>query len=432
MAEDDEYVSSSSAKSLQRKFEQKKISNDMSETKNHNPLGASSDLNPFFDDAEEQKNPFTDDKAEESANELNPFAADEEESGNPFAISNYIGDENEQDEVTSLSDREKVHYNANGVTAFPSPSAPLETVEGFPQNGGCDLAANSLEQVEKLFCPIGLKADSQLSELFLKYTQEASGDFAYLIEQYYSCRLDYKKFWNKVNESKTNALDNVKSFWIFSTKVLTSAQTCNDNRVVKFNKEYEYVDFSSTTFDLFCKNWKHVNDTLTEKVFTAYFQSVVLWARVEKYLNNFLVDYISTHKTYLESFRPLFQPRPLQTSEEFVKTQTSMHCILSGLFGCLRKKQPDANFTGAIFEWIEKCCAVLLRSATLFDHLMILNQSLRLPAQLTDARVFKLIHFPSFQHTHSNKEKTKYDRVDLVNSATSAQVSDDLSFDLLI
>ena len=342
-------------------------------------------------------NPFTNDTPEDcmttAASNDNPF--EQEDTENPFSATDHEDSSQEaiQSDVGFGNDAAVIEVTASAPPP-PLPSAPTEP-DGFFQNGRCELAARSTEQIEKLFLPIGLKSQSQLIDLFLKYTDEATtGDFASLVEMYYNSRMDYTKFWKEVNESKTNALDNVKSFWIFSTKTLTSAQTCKDNRVVKFNKDYEYADFSSSTFELFRKNWKHVNDALTDKVFTAYFESFVLWTRVEKFLNKFLVKYISTNKTNVETCSPKFQPRPLHTSEEFVECQTTMHSVLSSLFSCLRRKQPDQNFTNVLFEWIDKCCAVLLRSATLFDHLMILNQSLRLPAHLTDERVFQLIHFP--------------------------------------
>ena len=251
------------------------------------------------------------------------------------------------------------------------------------------------EQLNASFNPLGIQAFAELLDQFLlsKGTTHDCELWS-LVQEHYNSRIAYVKTWKKLQELKSTVSGFTKSFWIFSTKVLTNSQACRDNRTVTLTHEYEYADFSESTFKMFQNLWDSMKKTLTVHLSRVQFENELSWVKIEKFLNKFLVNFVAIEKPDLNTRNATFRFSPHNS-----RAVSEMHKILNVLFHFLRKPKSDDKFVNDIIQWIHKCCAVFLRCSTLSDHIMLLNNALRLPASVCNDDVFTLIHLPTFNST---------------------------------
>ena len=335
-------------------------------------------VNPFTEkDAEDIFNPFAnDDEHEDRCSHSEPLVSEHVdqsvEQNNPFDEESAVDEATSNNNLLGSWTELEVSRNDTIRERFPNPM--------------------TIEQLNTQFNPLGLQAFTELVDQFIVSKGNAEqSELWTLVLEHYNSRNEYVKTWGKLQDVKSTVETFTKSFWIFSTKVLKNVQTCRDGRNVTLEHEYEYADFSETSFKAFNDLWETMKMTLTVKLSRAKFENQLTWVKIEKYLNKFLVSFVGFERPDLNSNNATFRFAPHHS-----KAVTEMHQVLNVLFTFLRKPRPDDRFISEIIRWIHKCSAVFLRCATLFDHIMILNNALRLPASIYVDEIFMLVHLPQF------------------------------------
>nr|XP_053655972.1 ectopic P granules protein 5 homolog isoform X2 [Cherax quadricarinatus] len=166
--------------------------------------------------------------------------------------------------------------------------------------------------------------------------------------------------------------------WLFEKRTTTEEGDCEDGRLLTVKHEYEVACFKEEICTHVSRQLKQTRELLSDSYALHAYEAEMSKLQVENYMQNILSDcpdfmQISKHDKIGTSSSRDHKPH-LRSHVEKLCT-----CI-SVLFAFQRRGTKDQQFVRDTRQWLTDLVAILLRVATRYDHLFILNHVLRCPA----------------------------------------------------
>lgn len=163
-----------------------------------------------------------------------------------------------------------------------------------------------------------------------------------------------------------------KTVWTISSETISEEATCKDENNVEATHQYHSSKFNQDAFLQLERSLKQMKE-LTKDSFSLYTYSVQLCCTQ--------VDHFF-YKTFshinLQSFQIQGYPADYP-NEEVASSASNLRKAISTLLIFARKATLHPSFLNDCKRWLSNCVGLLLRIATLNDHLFILNHALRIP-----------------------------------------------------
>ena len=249
--------------------------------------------------------------------------------------------------------------------------------------------------------PLG---ESQIMHLYSNYLLEnketavenflSSAQTSYPGFELYELLGNYLRAWNQLGGCEKSLVtfkdqceDFEKQVWTISSEKLTKAGLCMDGNSVTGVHQIHTAHLNKVVLNQLNKTLKDLKELLKDS-FPLHMYSVQLCkAQIEHFF------YKSFHHVNLQyfgvqGFVNSYPNTEVKTTAELLKLS------ISTLFLFLRKPQIHTRFLQECQRWLDRCVGLLLRIATLEDHLFILNQVARCPSGLVGKWASKFVQIP--------------------------------------
>ncbi|XP_033099652.1 ectopic P granules protein 5 homolog isoform X3 [Anneissia japonica] len=205
----------------------------------------------------------------------------------------------------------------------------------------------------------------ELYELLLNFFKSRSNLLA-VIADISSVRKDYKNYTSEL--------------WISQENHITANGRCADGFKVSQTVTYSTVEFNYMKLHEVERTLKLIrsfaHDTLSLCLYTAQLSRL----QIESYLY-FLITKNPTLES-INKYSPITAHLVGESSREDQQQIERLRQCISVLFAFQRRPTQDQVFIDVTREWLKRLIAILLRLASIPDHLFILNHLLRCPAGL--------------------------------------------------
>ncbi|KAG1714715.1 Ectopic P granules protein 5 [Nymphon striatum] len=183
------------------------------------------------------------------------------------------------------------------------------------------------------------------------------------------------KEMEKFQEHCKNAKDQC---WKFSVHNTSGQAKCADGKLLKASDSYNYANFDFNFKDIVTSHLKDIRGLLEEKFSLHNHEVEMAFLQIETYVYNSL----NSAPAFIDI--PLNAPVKSYLSEERDRdTEVAIDHLkicISILFHFQRMQISDFKFVQETRNWLTKLVSVLLRMASVYDHLFLLNHVLRCSA----------------------------------------------------
>ena len=177
-----------------------------------------------------------------------------------------------------------------------------------------------------------------------------------------------------------------KSVWTLSTQTLSEKSYCEDNTTVTATYKIHTSEFNQQLFAQLRRTLKEIKELLQDS-FSLHIYSVQLSKTQIEHFFHKSFGSLDTQNLHL-----------VMTDERLhLSYRGLLQKCLTTLFTFARKPLLHVEFITNCQSWIERCASLLLRIATIEDHLFLLNHILRCPPKVISKWGAKLIQVPPIE-----------------------------------
>lgn len=169
-----------------------------------------------------------------------------------------------------------------------------------------------------------------------------------------------------------------KNIWVFEKRNVTEEGECEDGALLTIKHEYEVACFKEEISEHVSKLLKQMRELLGSSYALHSYEAEMCKLQVENYMQKVLCDC----KEFTELPRNARVSGASSQREHQPHLQRhveKLHTCISVLFAFQRRDVNDHQFVKDSRQWLTDLVAVLLRVATRYDHLFLLNHVLRCP-----------------------------------------------------
>ncbi|XP_071943527.1 ectopic P granules protein 5 homolog isoform X2 [Antedon mediterranea] len=218
----------------------------------------------------------------------------------------------------------------------------------------------------------------ELYELLLNFFKSRTNLLA-VVADIESVRKDYKKF--------------VAEMWITEEKHITAQGKCADRFKVSETFSYSTVEFNPAKLREVERTLKLIRSFAHDTLSLCLYTSQLSQLQIESYL--YLLIKKNPTLQSVTKYSPVTAHLIGQMSSEDQRQIEQLRQCISVLFSFQRRPTQDKVFIDVTRGWLKRLVAILLRLASIPDHLFILNHLLRCPAGLDQwATSFLQVHPP--------------------------------------
>ncbi|XP_028402357.1 ectopic P granules protein 5 homolog [Dendronephthya gigantea] len=234
-------------------------------------------------------------------------------------------------------------------------------------------------------------------ESFIQETLEPrrESEFFELLNTYQNTSKNLRSIKKDIELLRLKCVDQKKSIWSTETKTATVQGICQDFQKVSYTHSYEVAVFNSEQ----AKEMSRTLDTLKSTVHETFTLAEYSGELARVHIMSYIYELHAKSPVFcgVTQDSPVAGVDPSQVSHAVLGEIQHLRDCISALFHFMRKPTDDEDFIKDINLWLENLVGLLLRVATLPDHVFILNHVLRCPPGVTR----KLAHFvqPLLLHT---------------------------------
>ncbi|XP_065180376.1 ectopic P granules protein 5 homolog [Sycon ciliatum] len=232
---------------------------------------------------------------------------------------------------------------------------------------------------------------------FLGSCHQERHPLAELVGNYLRHRLALANIDNETQCLKRDYYRQRSEVWVMEDSSATQGSRCRDGRNVEYTHHFKSSHFNHDVAFELNRTMKTLREASHEKRSMEAYEAQLSWLHVEQYLYR-LVDSSPMFRSVRQD-GPITAWAVMSQSEDIVELR---NCV-SVLFGFERRPISDEIFVKHLREWTERMVALLLRVATLSDHLFILNHVMRCPAGIARwATSYLQVIPPHFVHQQAS------------------------------
>lgn len=244
-------------------------------------------------------------------------------------------------------------------------------------------------------CEVKPMTEIQLSTLYQNHELEENEAFiAHFIDQerntphlefyelvlgYLRARTNLTGIQKELSSIQEDYEKQKKNIWVFEKRTVLEEGECEDGALLTIKHEYEVACFKEEITEHVSKLLKQMRELLGNSYALHSYEAEMCKLQVENYMQKVLcgckeftelprnarVCGASSHQEHRPELRPHVE---------------KLHTCISVLFAFQRRGVKDHQFVRDSRQWLTDLVAVLLRVATRYDHLFLLNHILRCPA----------------------------------------------------
>jgi len=166
-----------------------------------------------------------------------------------------------------------------------------------------------------------------------------------------------------------------KRVWTLNVKQLTQNTTCEDGVTLTASYKVHEAQFNQPTFPQLTRTLKDIKELLKDS-FSLHTYSVQLSrTQIEHFLFKFFGNF-NLESFQIQNYTPGYPTQDVRVSAALLKRTITV------IFHFLRKPLLHSSFTKDCQDWVSRCTGLLLRIATIEDHIFLLNHVVRLPPRV--------------------------------------------------
>ncbi|KAK4327000.1 hypothetical protein Pmani_002518 [Petrolisthes manimaculis] len=173
-----------------------------------------------------------------------------------------------------------------------------------------------------------------------------------------------------------------KNVWVFEKRTATEEGECEDSRLLTVKQEYVVACYKGEIAAHISKLLKQTREVLSDSYALHAYEAEMCKLQVENYMQKVLSE--------CPDFARISKNARVSGSSEGRRQHPAhlrphidkLHTCISVLFEFQRRGVKDQQFVRDTRQWLTDLVAVLLRVATVYDHLFLLNHVLRCPPGL--------------------------------------------------
>uniref|UniRef100_A0A2R5LL19 Ectopic P granules protein 5 homolog n=1 Tax=Ornithodoros turicata TaxID=34597 RepID=A0A2R5LL19_9ACAR len=200
----------------------------------------------------------------------------------------------------------------------------------------------------------------------------------------YKLLIEYMKSRQHLIETRTavrnleNDIENLQpTMWELQPRVANATGRCADNKAVSGRHSYKYAVFNESVASVVAESLQKLRKLAKEKYFLHVHNCEVLQLKINYYIHSVVS---------VPVFKNIPKNAPLSSSVHGAKPLSADHSdivtvreCLSVLFVFARRPIQDKQFLDEVRKWITMLASLLLRIASIDDHLFLLNHVLCCP-----------------------------------------------------
>lgn len=196
-----------------------------------------------------------------------------------------------------------------------------------------------------------------------------------LILKYYDARQCKKASEEKLKNLHKKLIVEKENIWKLKPKSEKFEERCADKKLICYNHNFLVAELDDEMHKSVCNNLKDIREEIKSEYSSCSYSVDYFKLQIEAYIAD--VNSLSTFKD-ISTQHPVtgFNKRDFSDENDINILKRS----ISVLFCFQRKHTNDKEFLKEIQNWLKIQISLLLRKATLDDHLFILNHVLRCPA----------------------------------------------------
>jgi len=241
-------------------------------------------------------------------------------------------------------------------------------------------------------------SDSKVEE-FLNSTKTSYDGF-----ELYELLCNYLRAYNQLcgcertlADLREKCLDYEKQLWTITSETLSETAICDDGNQVVASHHFHISNFDKQVYGQLDRALKEIKE-LVKDSFSLYTYSVQLCKTQIKHF---------FHKSFkdinLQSFEVQGYPSSYPTAD-IQKCASLLRKCLSTLFIFIRRTLCPQPFLKDCQQWVADCVGLLLRIATLDDHIFVINHVVRCPAGLVGKKLAQCVQIPKIPIPSSASE----------------------------
>ncbi len=245
--------------------------------------------------------------------------------------------------------------NDDGAEA--SPSAPVEPLQQPSEDdddcGGGFIQPYTERQILGLYSNAQLEDNEAFVRRFLAEQEAvAKSELHELLTNYLRVRVSLVGTEKALDALRADVEAHKEAMWTMRAEKAEESGECQDEKEVSAVVEYQVAEFNPGASASLASAFKEMKETLVENFSLHSYKSEVCRLKIEDFV-----------------YRVVARADP-----------AAVKSAVNVLFFFQRKLISDAAFFGDVRRWMGQLVAVILRDATLADHLFLLNHVMRSPA----------------------------------------------------
>ncbi|XP_023220857.1 ectopic P granules protein 5 homolog [Centruroides sculpturatus] len=220
-----------------------------------------------------------------------------------------------------------------------------------------------------------LKKNDMFINSFIKNEENVEDkDLFKLILKYQNARQNKKLSKEKLESLRDKFFEDKENVWNIKATSEKFEERCEDKKWVTYLYSYKVAELNEQMHKNVCKNLNDIRNEIKSEFWCHLFAVDYFKLQIENFL--FELSSLSTFKD-ISTQKPVTGYNKRDFSE--LKNIECLKRSISVLFCFQRRRTDDDEFLKEIQGWLTNLIALLLRIATLEDHLFILNHVLRCP-----------------------------------------------------
>ncbi|CAG7722933.1 unnamed protein product [Allacma fusca] len=245
-------------------------------------------------------------------------------------------------------------------------------------------------RISHLYSNFLLENKEEAVSSFLSKVQSSYPNF-----ELYELLNNYSRVCNQLSGCEKSLLslkdqceDFEKQVWTVSSKSITKEGTCEDQNIVTGMYQYHTAHLNNTVVCQLNKVLKDLKELLKDS-FPLYVYSVQLCkAQIDHFFYKSF-HHINLQDFGIQGYHAAYPSYEIQSDAELLKLS------ISTLFQFIRKPQMHPQFAKDCQNWLNQSVGLLLRIATLEDHMFILNHVIRSPPGTISKWASKFVQVPA-------------------------------------
>ncbi|ELT99412.1 hypothetical protein CAPTEDRAFT_188527 [Capitella teleta] len=235
----------------------------------------------------------------------------------------------------------------------------------------------TIEQLRSLYCNHQLEHQEEFVDIFLVEMNRERDEFYEILQSYLRARNNLCSAEHDIRVLVKECNRQEELVWQTTTEAMVLQGQCQDKAKVTADHSYEVVTYSEEANKELSESLKRIRCHIHDELSLAAYEAQLSRLKVESYLYELFLDNPSLRNFPRNA--PVIAHLAHQLNRRVSQQVSALkHCI-SVLFAFQRKPAKDPVFVSDTQKWLSILVGTLLRTATLEDHIFILQHLLRCP-----------------------------------------------------